>query len=324
MIPDSRQAGAALLSILLIVATLSVAAVMATSAIARQTELQKLGSRRAMAAWAERSAEAAALVSANDMSGASRLPATSTAEDRIHTVALPMDGGQIILTLREQQPCFNLNSLGNPDEAAYARQAAVLKIMLEDLGVPGSDTSSLIAMVSDWIDADSDTRAGGAEDGYYLARQNGFRTPNQPLQSLAELNAIPGFTPELRAAISNSVCVVPGFETVALNVNALTPSSAPLVRATSRGALSLTEARRFIEARPTLGWNSIADVHDYAARSGALEEVLSDLPIAVQGQYFLADGSAELDTGSWPFRFLISVNATRPPEVVWRSLGGVR
>ena len=61
MIPQSKQAGAALLSILLIVATLSVAALMATEAIARQTDLQKLSARRTSALWAARSAEAAAL-----------------------------------------------------------------------------------------------------------------------------------------------------------------------------------------------------------------------------------------------------------------------
>lgn len=324
MIPGNRQSGAALLSILLIVATLSVVALMATEAIIRQTELQKLVSRRAMAVWAARSAEAAALTSVNDLVSASRLPADGSAEDRTHTVALPIDGGQIILNLQELPPCFNLNTLGNPDEAVQSRQAAVLALLLEDLGVPASDASSLIAKVSDWIDSDSDTRPGGAEDGYYLARQNGFRTPNRPLHGLAELEAIPGFSPELRAAISGSICVVPGNEALPLNVNALSPASAPLVRATTRGALSLAEARRFIEARPSIGWNSLEDVRAYTARRDALDQGLTGVTMTVQGQYFVADGTVALDTGNWDFRFLLSANSTRPPEVIWRSMGAVR
>ncbi|MEQ9505759.1 MAG: type II secretion system minor pseudopilin GspK [Hyphomonas sp.] len=323
MIPDNKQAGAALLSILLIVATLSIAALMATEAIARQTELQKLGARRAIAAWAARSAEAAALASVNDLVGASRLPATGESEDRTHVVALPLDGGQIILSLKELPPCFNLNTLGHPDEAVRDRQAAILALLLEDLGAPRSDTSSLIAMVSDWIDGDSDTRPGGAEDAFYLARQNGYRAANQPLQSLAELEALPGFTPQLRAAIAGSVCVIPSTEPLELNLNALTLESAPLLRATTHGVLSLTETRRFIESRPASGWNSIEDVRAYAARRGALEDALSDLPMAVQGSHFIADGTAALDTGSWGFDFLLRANATNPPEIVWRSMGGV-
>ncbi len=324
MIPNNSQAGAALLSILLIVATLSVAALMATEAIARQTELQKLGSRRAIAVWAARSAEAAAIVSVNDLVGASRLPATEDSEDRTHTVALPIDGGQIILNLTELPPCFNLNALGSADELMQDRQAAILSLLLEDLGVPGSDASSLIAMVSDWIDSDSETRPGGAEDAFYLARKDGFRVANQPLRSFAELSAIPGFTPELRSAISRSVCVVPGTDPLALNVNALTLESAPLLRATTLGVLSLTEARRFIEARPATGWSSVEDVRTYAARQGALEDALAGLTLSVQGTHFAADGTATTDTGSLNFRFLLRSSASKPPEVVWRSLGGVR
>lgn len=324
MIADNKQTGAALLSILLIVATLSVAALMATEAIARQTELQKLGSRRAIAAWAARSAEAAALVSVNDLVGASRLPAASADESRAHTVALPLDGGQIVVSLQGLPPCFNLNTLGNADATIQARQAAILTVLLEDIGIPRSDATSLIAMLSDWIDRDADVRPGGAEDGFYLSIQEGFRAANQPLQSLTELDAIPGVTPELRSAISGSVCVVPGTDLLPLNVNALTLESAPLVRATSLGALSLAETRRFIEARPTTGWASVEDVYAYAARRGTIDQVIATMPLAVQDTYFLADGTAALDVGSWDFRFLLQASSSHPPEVVWRSIEGLK
>ena len=154
MIPQSKQAGAALLSILLIVATLSVAALMATEAIARQTDLQKLSARRTAALWAARSAEAAALAGAADLVAASRLPAGSGDTGREQTLVLPVESGQIILTLRELPPCLNLNALANSDETTRAPQAAAFAVLLEDIGVPRSDAAALAATLGDWIDAD--------------------------------------------------------------------------------------------------------------------------------------------------------------------------
>lgn len=323
MIPKSKQAGAALLSILLIVATLSIAALMATEAIARQTETQKLSARRSAAAWAARSAEAAALVSGPAMLGASRLPAAGDGEDRVRTLVLPLEGGQIILNLRELAPCLNLNSLANTDAVIRTQQSTALATLMDDLGIPKSDASSLVAVLTDWIDADTQEQPGGAESSYYLSQQVGLRAADQPLRSPKELAALPGFTSEFRTSIASYTCAVPSIEPVALNLNAFSPDTSYVLRAATGGALSLAEARRFIEARPANGWNSIQEVADHAASNPALEQALAGLRLSVQGVYFTGEGRVELDTGSWPFQFIVSTESAGSPKIVWRSFGEI-
>lgn len=321
MIPPSRQAGAALLSILLIVATLSVAALIVTETIARQTETQKLSARRSAASWAARSAEAAALASASEMTRASRLPAAGDGTDRVRTLVLPIDGGQIVFDLRELPPCLNLNALANPDETIRVRQSSALKALLDEMGIPRSDAESLAATLIDWVDADFQQLPGGAEDDYYTTRQAGFRAANQPLQGLAELAPLPGFTPELRRSIAPYICAVPQTEPLALNMNAMDTESAYVLSAATGGALSLSEARKLIDARPSSGWNSISEINTYAARDPSLELALAGLPMSVQGFYFTGSGRVALDSGSWPFAFIVSTESQGSPRIVWRSFG---
>ncbi|WP_291072226.1 type II secretion system minor pseudopilin GspK [Hyphomonas sp.] len=321
MIPASRQAGAALLSILLIVATLSVAAVMATGAIARQTAIQKLGARRAVAAWAARSAEAAALASASDLVSASRLPPTGDGADRAQTVALPVEGGQVVLTMQEQRPCFNLNTLGDPDPLVREQRSAQLTLLLEELGVRGNEADALIATLADWIDTDTVESPAGAEDTTYLSREDGFRVANQPLRSLKELAALPGFTADLRTALAAHTCAAPGTDMAPLNLNAFTAADAPLVHAVTQGTLSLAEARRFIDARPATGWASLEAVQTYAASRPALEQALTGLPLTVRGEYFVGRGDVQLDAGSWPFRFILRAGTAAPARIVWHTFG---
>jgi len=324
MIPVGKQAGAALLSILLIVATLSVAALMATEAIARQTELQKLSARRTAAIWAARSAESAALAAAADLVSASRLPAGSADNSREQSLFLPIDGGQIILTLRELPPCFNLNTLAVSDETQRLQQAAAFQVLLQDIGVPPGDASALGATLGDWIDEDQVAQAGGGEDSAYLADPAGLRTAGQLLRSPAELAPLLGFTPELREAISAMTCVLPDTGAPDLNVNALSLETAPLLRSAVRGALSPAEARRFIESRPATGWNSVQEVREFAEGRAGYAQAFAGVPLAVRGEYFTGAGKAELDSGSWSFRFILYAGSEGPPKVVWRSFGGGR
>jgi len=322
MIPASKQSGAALLSILLIVATLSVAAVMATGVIARQTELQKLSSRRTLALWSARSAEAVALASAAELAAASRLPpAMSGSAPGATTLALPLDGGQIVLTLAPLPPCLNLNALGNDDADLRAQTVRNLEILLGDLGVPDRDAGALVAGLADWIDADTIERPAGGEDAAYLSGSGAFRAGNQPILSHAELAPIPGFTPGLRHALSGLTCTLGNAESPGLNLNALTYETAPVLRAATGGRLSLAEARRLIEARPAAGWPDVQAIRTAAARQSGAGEALAGLPLAVRSDHFVGHGSVQLDAGSWPFRFLIHAPEGAPPEIIWRTFG---
>ena len=322
MIRDRKDAGAALLSILLIVATLSVAAVIATQAIAQQMELHKLSSRKAVALWAARSAESLALSAAQGLADASRLPAENDPSQRKAELALPLEGGSVSLTLQEQPPCLNLNALGSSDPSVHQRTADGLRVLLEDLGVPAIDAVSAVAVLSDWIDLDQETRPYGAEDADYLSIRRAQHPANQSLLSTQELAAIPEFTPALRAALAPFVCTLPHSEMAEINLNALTPMSAPLLRAMSAEAVTAIEARRFIETRPSTGWPDVQTVRESLTGRPQLESALAGIPLNVRGQYFSAAGTVSLDAGDWNFRFTMRVGTDRSAEIVWRYFGG--
>lgn len=317
----TKETGAALLSILLIVATLSVAAVMTTGVIARQTELQKLSVRRSEALWAARSAETAALASASSLVAASRLPPDANGNTPTQTLALPLEGGQIVLTLKPMGPCFNLNSLGNTDPVARTGEMRNFEILLAEMGLQESDASRISASIADWIDADSVPFPLGGEDALYLARSEGFRAANQPMLSHAELTTIPGITPDLRRALAAFTCLLDQAEPARLNMNALTPESAAVLRAASGGQLSLADARRLIESRPATGWPDIQSIRNAAAGLPGAGEALAGLPLDVRSQYFSGNGRVSLDTGSWPFRFVLRAGDGAQPAIVWRDFG---
>jgi len=318
----SKEAGAALLSILLIVATISVAAVMATGVIARQTELQKLSVRRTDALWAARSAEAVALASAANLVVASRLPADQAGDGAAQTLSLPLSGGQIVLTLAPLKPCFNLNSLGNQDPEVRTHAVQKLQVLLSDFGVPRNDAERISEMLADWIDADTEALPLGGEDAVYLAQTDGFRAANQPLLSSAELAALPGFTPELRRALDAFTCTLGDRAAARLNMNALTPETAPVLRAATGGQLSLANARRLIEDRPSTGWPDVQAVRTAADDIPGAGEALAGLPLDMRSDHFIGTGTVILDAGRWRFRFIMRVADGAPPIILWRTFGG--
>lgn len=322
MIRDRKDAGAALLSILLIVATMAVAALIATQAIAQQTELHKLSARKTTAIWAARSAETLALSAAQGLADASRLPAVGDPSQRMAELALPLEGGSVTLSMQEQPPCLNLNALGSSDPSVHQRSVEGLRILLEDFGVPAVDARNAVAILADWIDVDQDTRPHGAEEGDYLSMRRPNRPANQHLLSTQELAAIEEFSPALRAGLAPFVCTLPHSGIAEINLNALTPMSAALLRALSGGTVSADEARRFIETRPVRGWPDIQSARESLTGRPQMDIALSGIPLNVRGEYFSGAGTVSLDVGNWDFRFTMRVGTDSAAEIIWRDLGG--
>lgn len=84
------------------------------------------------------------------------------------------------LGVRDAHEKINLN-------IATAAQLALLPEMPED----GPDS------VADWIDADDDTRALGAERSFYQSRLYGYKPRNGPFKSIAELELVVGMSAEV-------------------------------------------------------------------------------------------------------------------------------
>jgi len=245
--------GAALLSILMIVAVMSVAALAAVEALGRSLSLARVSSERSQAVWAARSTEALGAIAVE------RLYAMDDDTIRIaletgQSMTLPFERGAIRATLTDDSNCFNLNMIaGKADDANHIR----FQQLLEAMDIFPTEARALAESLADWIDDNPVPRAYGAEDAYYSTLETPYRPGNAPLANLSELRAIKGFTPEIIDALRPLVCVRPNRFQSALNIETLTEDEAPLLIALYSSELTREEALSAIRAKPLAGWQSV-------------------------------------------------------------------
>lgn len=83
---------------------------------------------------------------------------------------------------------------GVTDEAGLVNVNTATKAMLMELP---DMTDEIAEAILDWVDEDMDTRAQGAEEGYYRSQSPAYRPSNAPLRSVEELLLVKGVTAEL-------------------------------------------------------------------------------------------------------------------------------
>jgi len=104
---------------------------------------------------------------------------------------IPVFPGVVLehMQLEDEQGKFNLNDLaadGTDDQEAIN----IFQRLLTNLGLE----PKWAGLIADWIDADTvPYQPDGAEDSEYLSQTPQYRPPNQPLTSISELLALPGF-----------------------------------------------------------------------------------------------------------------------------------
>jgi general secretion pathway protein K len=123
------------------------------------------------------------------------------------------DGGEVILTLSDEESRLNVN----------VQDASTLSRLFEYVGVPGDAVPALIDSLADWKDKDDLHRLSGAEDEYYSER--GYRTKNGVLDVPEELLLIKGYKPEYFYGTDGSAGLKPIITTWGrrINVNTVSP-----------------------------------------------------------------------------------------------------
>ena len=262
--PSER--GAALLTVLMIVAAMSVAALAVTQAVTNATQRARALDAQAQLGFYEVSAEEVAKSRLTELLQNTQSRVSADLPGFGEPQIVPVDGGSFNVVVRDASNCFNVNALvSRGEEGRYVSdpeaQAAYLSILtaaLED-GVE-ADPASLVSSLTDWMDDNSVPGSGGAEDSYYLSEVPSYRTSSQALINLDELRAIRGYTRDVTRAIKPLLCALPPTEntgSITLNVNTLEERHAPLLQLAFGDALELREARELISLRPLGGWDSV-------------------------------------------------------------------
>ena len=276
--PTERERGAALLTVLLLVAMIAVLAGTALERLRLTTRLAGNALGGEQARDYARAAEALATSKVTDMLGTSRDRVTLAGGWSNRPFGLPLPGGGLaVARVTDGGNCFNLNSLVSrqgpniyTSAQSFAQRLQFVRLM-RLIGIPAQAAERIAPATADWLDTDSDQQGGGAEDPTYLAKATPYRTAGTLMADPSELRAVDGVTPDIYATLRPWVCTLPIAQTSPINVNTLTPEQAPLVAMLFADTLSVDAARGMILRRPPQGYKD-ASTFLNAAGNGATPE----------------------------------------------------
>lgn len=259
-----RQRGVALLTVLLLVAVMTVLIVGILDDI--RFGLRRAGNAQAVAQaqWYALGTEAIARRRIDALTR--RSPGITTLDGDWNGRAFPFpidagEGGMANARVFDAATCFNLNSVveGAPEQW-QRRELGVRQYLalLEAIDFDAYRAQALADTLVDWIDTDAERSPMGAEDGSYATLQPAYRTAGALLAEVSELRALNGYDAAVYARLRPHVCALPTADLSPLNVNTLRTQDAPLLTMLTLGALDPAQARRVIAARPDGGWRDHA------------------------------------------------------------------
>jgi general secretion pathway protein K len=253
---DNRD-GMALLTVLLLVAVMSVIAVAVLDDVRFSVRRTINAETQAQAQWYASGAEMLARRQVGRLlaAGPARTPLEPEWNGR--RLTFPIDGGSISAVVTDGQACFNLNSLvEGVGEDLIARPSGAVQFLAlgRAVGAPDSRMRAVADALTDWLDADSAALPLGAEDGAYAGLATPYRTGGVLLAEVSELRAVKGVDADLYRRLRPWVCALPTSRLSSLNVNTLTPEQAPLLVMLTDGELGPQAARAVIARRPKQGW----------------------------------------------------------------------
>lgn len=249
--------GMALLTVLLLVAVMSVVAVALLDDVrfsVRRTTNAEVGGQ---AQWLASGAELLARERIKRLSQINPARTPLQPEWNGRRLDFPIENGAISATVSDGQACFNLNSvvLGvGEDLVARPLGAAQFRALGRAVGVPDSRMRAIADALTDWLDADAQALPLGAEDGAYAGLATPYRTAGVMLAEVSELRAVKGVDADAYRRLRPYVCALPTSRLSPLNVNTLTPEQAPLITMLTAGAVAPERARALIAQRPRDGW----------------------------------------------------------------------
>ena len=119
-----------------------------------------------------------------------------------YQLVTPVEGGSVSGKIEDQQGLFNVNNLGATDPNERALQLKWFTALLAALDLP----TALAVALEDYVDADNQ---GPMEDLAYLGKPEPYRTANQPVQSVDELNRVEGFDEKVMAKLKPFITAIP-------------------------------------------------------------------------------------------------------------------
>jgi general secretion pathway protein K len=266
-----RERGAALLTVLMLVAIIAVMAGAALEKLRLSTRLAGNAAAGEQARAYALAAETLATTRIGAMLEASPKRVTLQGDWSGRPFGMPLPGGGFATArVRDGGNCFNLNSLVSGRAGAYVTDPLMrpqFVRLMRLLDVPVRVAEQIAAGTADWIDSDQAQQAMGAEDAAYLNRETPYRTADTLMSDPSEIRAVAGMTPTIYATLKPWICTLPIAQAAPINVNTLLPEQAPILAMLFPDTMSIAGARQMILQRPPQGVGST----DVFFKSAALQ-----------------------------------------------------
>jgi general secretion pathway protein K len=307
---DIRQSGAALIIVLLALSLISLLAVQSHERIGYH--VSRLTNQQALqqAYWYAMGAEVLAKeVLYEDIDSKTTHLGQAWATQR---ATFPIEGGVIRGQIEDLQRCFNLNALARGSITSELPLAhRVFNALLDSLQLAPDQAEALRERARDWMDADfQPTGFQGVEFEYQ--RANGrYLVSNQLMVDISEAELLGELDMSGLAPLWPFLCVLPGSDTLEVNVNTLTAGDAELLYALLSRHITLDDARQIIAERPDGGFESLAQLWDH--------------PL-LKNKKLSAEEKAQFSLKSYFFRGDIEVNYLNVRRVhrIWLKTSGNR
>ncbi len=316
------ERGAALLTVLLLVAVVGALTAVMLEKLRVSTNLAANTAALAQARAYSRAAETMALIRIDSQLGSQNTRVTLDGGWSDKPFALPVPDGVATARVKDGGNCFNLNNLvQRDDQGNYVdRPAALAQFarLMRQIGVPDSDR--IAASATDWIDTDSNVSANGAEDDTYSSRTPAYRSANTLMTDPSELRAVAGMTPQAYIKLRSFICTLPTTDAAKVNVNTLMPEQAPLIAMLMPDTITADQVRRVLSQRPPGGWSSTNEFwHDTSLAAGG-QPGDADEQVAITTRWFAL--RTDVAIGRISMRETGLIDAGRPPaKLVYRQWG---
>lgn len=294
-----NETGAALLTVLMLVA---IVAVLAASSLER-LKLATRASVNMIAVDQARSygyaAETVALSRIADLVARDPARTTLAGDWQGRDIPFPIDGGTAVARLVDGGNCFNVNSVvtqGQDQLQLTARPIAILQFesLMINLGVRPSEARAIAFALGDWIDSDTSPLSGGAEDSAYTRAKIPYRTANDLMADASEIRVLAGMTPAIYAVVRPWVCALPSTDLSPININTISPAQAPLVAMLIPGQLTVQSAKRMIDERPANGYANVVSFWSLPALAGVSPPAEVQAQLQMKTRWFALDLSVSL------------------------------
>jgi len=295
--PLKKSSGIALVTVLLVVAAATIAAVSISSHLQvdiRRTENLLRSDQAWLHAVGVESWAKGVLASDFKEDHDESLEVDSLDEEWAGAIADTVEGGEVAGKIIDQQGLFNINNL--VVQKAGVKETVLLipsiididrfKRLLTILELDELQINDLVEALLDWLDEDAlITGAGGAEDDYYQALEPPYSAANRLMAHHSELLLVKGITPEIYKKLAPLITALP--KHVDLNVNT---AAQEVLQSLYKGLdeKGVAHLLRKIEDAP---FETLAEFKVHPAVSG-LEVEKNSIGIGVKSSYFKVRGSA--------------------------------